>query len=266
MIQPSRTVIVIKPDGLKNQAAREMVYLAIERSGLEVIDRYCTRLSEQDVLDIWPRFAQRKYIITATLLHVYMTEDTAEVFVLSGANAISKCRDIRSLVRKRFGDSAVANCLHTAADEAEAHWNVEKLHGCGKLADDFVRPNVMDDLHGVWGCLGELPPYELEDAVRRCWRTKIQCGWESIWPRIPPQGEYAAYLHPGDPNTIDYGISALYQLARGRSVESCVGTYLQAEILGRALIATGTESAMTSLAAMFNELELRVETRHLIQR
>lgn len=256
-----RTVLVIKPDGLRNRGARQVVYELVADSGLHVLDRYRTRFTETDVLDIWPRFAQKKYLITASLLRVYMTDGLSEVIVLCGDEAIAKCRYIRSVVRERFGHSAVANCVHTAADEQEARWNVGKLFGGGQPAGDFLRPNVFDNIPGLWGRLAELETTELEGVVHECWRRKTANGWAAVWPQVNRTGQHAVCLRPGDPNTIDYGISVLFELALHRSAISCLGAYLQAEILGESVIATGNQLEMHSLADSILELGLRSETR-----
>ncbi|WP_457062235.1 nucleoside-diphosphate kinase [Mycobacteroides abscessus] len=261
----SHTVLVIKPDGLRSDEARELVWRLLADSGLQVVDRYCTRFTEADVLDIWPRFAQRKYLITASLLRVYMTDGSSEVIILYGDDAIRKCRYIRSVVREQFGDSAVANCIHTAADEEEARWNVEKLFGGGRPASSFLRPNVLDNITGLWGRLAELETTDLEGAVQECWRRKKAYGWAAVWPRVDGTGQHAAYLRPGDPNTIDYGISVLFELALHGSAISCLGAYLEAEILGEAVIATGDELDMHSLANSILGLGLRSEARETIQ-
>jgi hypothetical protein len=192
-----------------------------------------------------------------------MTSGDSEVLVLAGEQAIEKCRDIRSTVRARFGDSAVGNCVHTAADEAEASRNVEKLLHFGDAGQRFVRPKVIDDAPGLWGRMGMLPIRQIEDTVRSWWRRKSANGWASVWSQVPG-GPYATHLRPGDPYTIDYGVSALFELVASRPIGSHISTYIEAEIRRQAVIATGDEEAMNMLTSEICRIGLRAETRALI--
>jgi nucleoside diphosphate kinase len=261
----SQTVLLLKPDGNKDLTVHNLVDTLVADTRLDVVRRYQTSLDEDDVLDVWPRFAQPKYALTSILLRVYLTSGDCEVLVLAGERAVERCRHIRSVIRDRFGDSAVANCVHTASDEAEASCNVAKLLHHGEAGHRFTRPDIVDDAPGLWGRLARTPPSEIDATVRSWWRAQIADGWESVWPRIPG-GPFATVLRPGDPHTIDYGVSALCEMVPDRTIGSHISGYMEAEIRGQAVVATGDQESMSTLTSQLRELGLRSECSALIPR
>ena len=70
---------------------------------------------------------------------------------------------------------------------------------------------------------------------------------------------HSYFLRPGDPNSIDYGISALFEAFPERGFEASVRLYIAAEVTGRAVLASGTRKTMESLREAFARHRMSVE-------
>ena len=84
------SMLLIKPDGYRRREVRRHLDDLLSASDLHVVRRYPIRLTDDDILDIWPKFARTKYPITAELLRLYMTSGVCEAIVVCGSDVVAR--------------------------------------------------------------------------------------------------------------------------------------------------------------------------------
>ena len=62
--------------------------------------------------------------------------------------------------------------------------------------------------------------------------------------QAPPSATHQAVLRPGDPNSIDFGISLLLDVLPGLSLSGAIRRYITAEVQGGAPICWGSKVEM----------------------
>lgn len=135
---------------------------------------------------------------------------------------------------------------------------MKKLLLVNGVSRDFIRPTIASASTGIWGDLGNHPIEYLRAVVEEIWTLKQRKGWQSLWPS-EPEGEYIVSLLPGDPNSIDYGLSALYETMPDRTVHGVIGTYLKAEVCGSSIVSAGGDREMTIIHDRLRDMGLKVE-------
>ena len=234
-----RCVIVLKPDGYASQEIRSYANYLIQESGIEIISRYTLTFNEEDVLDLWPKFQETKYPISRELSFIYMTSGASEVIVVKSknSNVEQKCLSIKSTVRSIFGTGMFCNCLHTPTGEVEIASAISKLYPNCAYGKAFSRHIDRGETLGIWGRLEQEERDLLKKAAKMVWDRSQSEGWESI-KREMLRSDYNLYLLPGDPHSIDYGMSILHELMDEWTVEDTLSAYLEAEALGKSLLSS----------------------------
>ncbi|MGW0964975.1 hypothetical protein [Streptomyces sp. NPDC002516] len=255
------SVLVVKPDGYRCPQAREYVDVLLEASRLSVELRYEVCLEDEDVMDTWPKFAGPKYPITAELLKLYLTSGPCEVVVVRGPDVVSRCVEVRSKVRARFGTSAFANCVHTPTEPHEIAPNVEKYLVSLPTGQPFVRHRDEGTTEGITGRLAAVPRSDLLGEARAFWRTAQEDGWRAAWRPRPDGGEFDACLLPGDPHSVDHGMSLIADALPEATAREVISAYVEAEVEGRSCLLSGTEARARELAGLLASQGLYTEVR-----
>lgn len=249
------SLLILKPDGYRLAHVKHLFESELEASGLKVVNRYNAVFSESDVLDIWPRFEASKFPLSAVLTRLYMTSGTSEVVVVQGTDVVARCVSLRRKVREQYGYSAVANGVHTPSEPFEVRWNVDKLVHCLPNGSPYQRPLEESPLEGIWGGLATKSREDLKTAAESMWKIQLEGGWEQIW-RPAVEGSHVTSIRPGDPKSIDFGMSLLYEAVEDFSVQDAISAYLSAEIFGKAPVAWGSKSLACEIEQRITEAGL----------
>ncbi len=255
------SVLVVKPDGYRSPQVREYVDVLLEASRLGVELRYEVCLEDEDVMDTWPKFAGPKYPITAELLRLYLTSGPCEVVVVRGPDVVRRCVEVRSKVRARFGTSAFANCVHTPTEPHEIAPNVEKYLVSLPTGRPFARHRDEGTTAGITGRLAALPRPVLLGEARAFWRTAQDDGWRAAWRPRQAGGAFDACLLPGDPHSVDHGMSLIAEALPGSTPREVISAYVEAEVEGWSCLLTGTETQARDLAGLLAARGLYTEVR-----
>ncbi|MEU9341259.1 hypothetical protein AB0D74_08565 [Streptomyces sp. NPDC048278] len=257
------SVLVVKPDGYRSPQVREYLDTLLDASGLSVELRYEACLEDEDVLDTWPKFAGPKYPITAELLRLYLTSGPCEVVVVRGPDVVRRCAEVRGEVRARFGTSAFANCVHTPTEPHEIAPNVEKYLVSLPTGQPFTRHRDEGVTVGITGRLAAVPRSVLLGEARAFWKTAQRDGWRAAWRPRPRGGAFGACLLPGDPHSVDHGMSLIADALPGLTPREVISAYVEAEVEGRSCLLTGTETQARDLAGLLAARGLHTEARPL---
>ncbi|MFF4486154.1 hypothetical protein ACFY0F_06580 [Streptomyces sp. NPDC001544] len=255
------SVLVVKPDGYRSPRVREYVDVLLDASPLSVELRYEVCLEDEDVLDTWPKFAGPKYPITAELLKLYLTSGPCEVIVVRGPEVVRRCAQLRAEVRARFGTSAFANCVHTPTEPHEIGPNVEKYLVSLPTGRPFVRHLDEGATVGITGRLAAVPRSVLLSEARAFWRTAQEDGWRAAWRGRPAGGAYGTCLLPGDPHSVDHGMSLIADALPGLTPREVISAYVEAEVEGWSCLLSGTREQARDLAALLTAQGLYTEVR-----
>lgn len=240
------SVLVLKPDGVASGVARQDLLALIEQHELSIVLAYGTVFRDEDVEDLWPKLSRSgRYPIAAEMNVLYMTSGPSEVYAVTGASAVERCVQIRTSMRAVFGTSGVRNCVHTPSEPHEVEPNWRKLahdlpsrhrHARGK--DDAVT-------EGAWGRLAAVPPGLRAAGARSVWDRIVRA--EALEPPLD-DGPTSLVLRPGDPQSIDYGVSVLMELRRDWTVSDAIAAYFTAELTGAAVIMRGERDVVAQRA------------------
>jgi hypothetical protein len=252
------SIILIKPDGYESEEVRSCIYHLIQKSELKELLKYPATLQRDDVLDIWPKLGTEKYPISREFSFLYMTSGISEVIVVSGDSVENKCSHIKKEVRNRFGTGMFCNCIHTPIGEIETLSTVNKFLYHLPENKPFLRHLDQGETLGIWGQLAKERPELLRKAAEAVWKRKESGGWEAI-KRNAESGKYNLYLLPGDPHSIDYGMSILYETMPQWPIEHIYCAYLEAEAFGRAILSSGERQTMQNLEKKIYDQGLFVE-------
>ncbi|MBD2303813.1 hypothetical protein [Nostoc sp. FACHB-190] len=242
-----QSVILIKPDGYNSEIIRTYIYELIQEFQLEEVLSYSLKLQHNDVLDIWPKFGCNKYLISQEFSFLYMTSGLSEVIIVTSDNVEQKCSRIKSKVRSRFGTGKFCNCIHTPVGKIETISNLNKFLYSVPNGEAFSRYMDESESPGIWGRLAKISPDYLRETAKIVWNRKEVGGWEAL-KRSRNLAKFAVRLLPGDPHSIDYGMSVLYETILDWSVEETFCAYLEAEAFGYSTIAEGEHITMQSLS------------------
>ncbi|MFE2102374.1 hypothetical protein [Streptomyces sp. PTD9-10] len=257
------SVLVVKPDGYRCPQVREYVDELLQASRLTVELRYEVCLEDEDVMDTWPKFAGPKYPITAELLRLYLTSGPCEVIVVRGPDVVRRCAHLRGEVRARFGTSAFANCVHTPTEPQEIGPNVEKYLVSLPTGQPFTRHRDDGVTEGISGRLAALPRSVLLAEARAFWGTAQKEGWRAAWRSRPEGGGFGACLLPGDPHSVDHGMSLIADALPGLTVREVISAYVEAEVEGWSCLLSGTRAEARELARLLAAQGLYAEVRAL---
>ncbi|MER6469719.1 hypothetical protein [Streptomyces collinus] len=257
------SVLVVKPDGYRSPRVREYLDVLLAASPLSVELRYEVCLEDEDVLDTWPKFAGPKYPITAELLRLYLTSGPCEVIVVRGPDVVRRCAELRGKVRARFGTSAFANCVHTPTEPHEIGPNVEKYLVSLPTGQPFVRHRDEGGTEGISGRLSAVPRSVLLAEARAFFRTAQNDGWRAAWRPRPAGGAFGACLLPGDPHSVDHGMSLIADALPELTPREVISAYVEAEVEGWSCLLAGTGTQARDLARLLAGQGLYTEVRTL---
>lgn len=258
--EQSMSVLLVKPDGYRSTEVRDRIDKLLEQSDLSIRMRYAIELDEVDILDVWPRFGQAKFRFTLTLLNLYMTSGLSEAVIVSGPDVVDRCVAIRNAVRDQFGTSAFANCVHAPTEPSEIEPIVRKFLHSIPAGTPFERPGDAARTKGVWGQLAAESTEDIKAAAESFWTRQETGGWDSAWRTPPEGGPFATRLLPGDANSIDFGMSALYELFPEWTLEDVIAAYVEAEVAGSCLLYAGDRDSADRLTWRLREFDMYAET------
>lgn len=245
------SVILIKPDGYRSEPLRGMLADCLEAGGLTVTSRKIVELRRDGILGIWPVFAQGDHPVMREMYCQYIGSGPCEVLLVQGPQALTAALGIKSRIRKAFEVCAFENAIHCPADAVERTANLAHLVGGVTALPDPAWPEWAKQ--GRFGPASRVSIDEIAGLARTIWQERVAGGWPQVFSRglHRHHDAYRAALRPGDPNSIDYGISALFDILRPSSFAFCVRAYIEAEVMRWAIIASGTHDEMLAIQTAF---------------
>ena len=253
-------LILLKPDGAASSGMRGRLAESLDRHGLRVAQRRRLRFSTDDIVLVWPMFGSAAHPVMRALYRHYMTSGDAEALLLHGPEALAGGLSVKAELRRDFEVCAFENALHAPADAQELAANTAFLFDGQARPPDAAWPDWSK--RGCFGRAALLPPARIEAAAAAVWRDRVSGGWNAVRGAAASGGAWQATLRPGDPNSIDYGMAALFETLEGLSFEDCVRRYIAAEVFGGSVLATGSEAAM---GAVRRDLALHRMTVELVR-
>ncbi len=252
-------VLLLKPDGAASGAVRAALDAALVRHGLSVVSRRVLHLSPEDVVGIWPMFGGGAHPVMSALYRHYMTSGPSEALLLGGEDAPARCTAVKSEIRSIFEICATENAIHAPADAQERAANRAWLFGGATALPDRSWPDWAK--RGRSGAALAIPDAEIDRIAAAIWADRVVGGWTRVFDTLPDGAgaPWRAELRPGDPNSIDRGLSLLFDALRGCDFETCVRLYIQAEVTGRAVIATGDREAMEAICNTLAQHRMTVD-------
>ncbi|MET9604178.1 hypothetical protein ABZZ17_03825 [Streptomyces sp. NPDC006512] len=254
------SVLLVTPDGYRLPGLAERLDRAVEAHGLRVVNRCPHVLGADDIADVWPCLVDGSHPVAHQLTLHRMGEGACEVLVVTGPDVVPRCAAVQADVRRDFGDTPLAPRVHTPADPDEAaHWVAAFLHGPPPGAPGRRRP-APAPVPGAFGRLAALPAEEIRCAVRDTWEESRSGRRPPLGPEAVP-GEYATYLLPGDPHSLDYGLSVLADALPYTALRHLVRAYVERDARGESRLYTGTAGATGLLADRITAAGLFAQAR-----
>lgn len=238
-------LILLKPDGAASAAVRTRLAECLDRRGLRVARRRALRFRPGDIAAIWPMFGSDAHPVMGALYRHYMTGGASEALLLQGPDALAGGLAVKAELRRNFEVCAFENALHAPADAQELAANAAFLFEGTTRVPDTAWPEWSK--RGRFGRAALLPPEAIEALAAAIWRDRVAGGWAAVHRDEAGGGPWRAVLRPGDPNSIDYGLSVLFDVLEGRCFEDCVRRYIAAEVHGRSMLAEGAQPEMAAL-------------------
>ncbi|BFM26084.1 hypothetical protein [Microbacterium sp. che218] len=253
----NKSLLLIKPDGLRDDRKTRAVYKAASSHGLRITRELDTRVGSELVDDIWPKFSSRSHQLASLMLRAYLGNRTVRVLYVEADNAvIARSRAVRKEVREQFGDSMFANVVHTPADEEERIANLSFFSAL-EQGVEYQRHLDLSAGPGHFGRFAAFPIDALQRLVELLWS-----GEDDDWGFLKSSRDFGEwiYLLPGSDNSIDYEVSVLCELFPDRPVEWCVHRFVEAEIFGSAPLARLDEGAPIDVLRRFQGEGVRAVT------
>ena len=190
-------------------------------------------------------FGSDAHPVMGALYRHYMTGGESEALLLQGADALAGGLVVKAELRRAFEVCAFENALHAPADAQELAANAAFLFEGIARVPDTAWPEWSK--RGRFGRAASLSPEAIETLAAAIWRDRVAGGWEAVHHHDAGAAPWRAVLRPGDPNSIDYGLSVLFEVLEGRSFEDCVRRYIAAEAFGGSVLAEGSHAEMDRL-------------------
>ncbi len=232
--------LLLKPDGNKSEQVRTLVRKMLKLANLEVIASFDRILTPDEVVTTWPVFSTDMHPMSKAISQLYMTSGPSKVILVRGEGSIEKCLKIKAEIRKKFEICAFENAIHSPVDEMERSANIEWFAHSNPITPKLDWPEW--GKRGRFGRALMVPSDEIQEIARSIWCHKEEGGWSKVFNTAEKivAGTVDAVLWPGDPNSIDYGISALFESVILNNYELSVRKFLEAEVRGRAVIYRGS--------------------------
>ena len=255
-----RSVVVLKPDGFHSCGVRGIVAAHLDSRELLVTKIRQTILTSREIIGLWPIFGSRKHPLFRELYLEYMSSGPCEALLVEGRNALAKCLNLKKKVRRHFEICAFENAIHTAAHPLEAAANEALLFGG---VEDAPPPEWPEwGKRGAFGRLADASTEEVRNIAQSIWRDRVSLGWAGIMPQSEIWSACATHrsiLRPGDPNSIDYGISLLLEVLPNLGLNEVVRCYISAEVQGGAAISWGSREKMDQLSQALAQHQMTVD-------
>ncbi|MGF6534286.1 nucleoside diphosphate kinase [Paraburkholderia sp. GAS206C] len=254
-----RSLFLLKPDGYDSIAVRKMLEAAIELNGLSILQRKIVNFKREDIPRLWPIFSAGLHPINAAIYVEYMTNGFCEAILVEGMLAIENSLEIKKQIRSRFETCAYENAVHCPGDAEEFLANYEILFGENSYIPSTKWPEWSKK--GVFGRLSTISPAEAAQLASELWKIRQEKGWAGLFTSLEQSLDLGsqAILYPGDPNSIDYGLSVLAEALPNRSTWDVVRLYIQAEVHGSAVIANGDEPQLQLLQPVFDRHNMKLK-------
>jgi hypothetical protein len=155
------------------------------------------------------------------------------------------CLRVRGAIRGCYGTCGIRNCLHTPSDPHEVEPNVRKTVD---LPAGRLHRRATDDgtTQGGWGRVASASQEDVRDCAQAAW-VKVQTG---VRLHSPPgeRGPYTLTLEPGDPQSVDCGVSVLCEVRPDWSMAAAITCYFDAEIHGSSPVLCGSYRQLHGIA------------------
>ncbi|MFF2546264.1 nucleoside-diphosphate kinase [Kitasatospora sp. NPDC058063] len=246
------TLLMVKPDAMGRPEVLAAVESEIAAAGLTGWCVHDVTLTRDQARVLFPSFDEACYPLTRVLLLSYLTSGPVRFMVLSGERALADGKAVRRAIRSEFAVGNLANCLHAAADSAEAArqlaWLETELGVPARWSRAVGDTPPAPAVELVPGISGRLAGADLEQLGRAVWAGVRDRGWAGLrgYPVAPEQ--WSTWLVSDDRNSLDYAVSALLQAHPGWSAELALEAVLKVDLDGGAAVFAGGEPEVAGLA------------------
>ncbi|MFJ9742834.1 nucleoside-diphosphate kinase [Streptomyces sp. NPDC101166] len=246
------TLLMVKPDGMRRPEVLADIEDRLRLSALTVCRTVDTRLTRERARVLFPSFDEVRYPLTRALLLSYLTSGPVRFMVLCGADALDAGRRIRRVVRKRHAVAGLANCLHVAADSAEATaqlaWLAEEHEVPAQWSRDTGSVPASAPVDLVPGVEGDLAEADFDALGSAVWARLEEVGWNGLWSWPTRCGEWEVRLVSDDAHSLDYAASALYEEHPRLTPERTLEAVLRVDQAGSAAVFAGARPQVQALA------------------
>lgn len=252
-------LLLLKPDGFCNSEVQRTVEQQLRVFRLKVVDRRVFQLEGEQVAEIWPVFATGEHPMNRRLYELYMSSGPCEAVLVVGEDAIKKCLQVKKGIRKAFEICAFENAIHSPADGEELASNLSALFGTLPTKPDTKWPEWSK--RGRFGTAAQIPRAEVNRIADGIWGDKTRGGWKAVYrPRNNSRrSTWRAVLRPGDPNSIDFGMSVIFNELRGPDFDWVARAYIEAEVSGGACIASGSWPEIENIQRRFRSYNMTID-------
>ncbi|MEV0266908.1 nucleoside-diphosphate kinase [Streptomyces sp. NPDC050617] len=256
------SLLMVKPDGMRRPEVLADIEEELASSAVMVCRTVDTRLTRERARTLFPSFDEVRYPLTRALLLSYMTSGPVRIMVLSGVDALGDGRRIRRVVRKRHAVAGLANCLHAAADSAEAAaqlaWLAEEHGAPAQWSRDTGSIPASAPVDLVPGVEGDLAKADFDALGSTVWARLEEVGWDGLWSWPTRRGEWGVSLVSDDAHSLDYAASALYEEHPRLPPERTLEAVLRVDQAGSATVFAGARPQAQALADRLTRRGLRV--------
>lgn len=257
-MEREQSVVVIKPDGIKTGNIRPLLLKFLAARSLSIVKEYEFACDARRVLDIWPMFGLRGHRVMREMYVRYMGSGHCAALLVEGVEALTACRQIKKMMRKDFEVCAFENAIHAPEDEAERASNISQLFGDRSIAvPEDSWPGWTN--RGQFGKAADASDEEIVELADRIWAERLLGNWTDTFLSSCSQGSHKLVLRPGDPNSIDFGLSALLETDARRSLDDVVRLYIESEVAGGAALACGDPCDLEPAKSALIKLRMKVD-------
>ncbi|MGO6984223.1 hypothetical protein [Rhizobium leguminosarum] len=257
MTSTTRSVLILKPDAAGTLTGRDLSQQLIREEGLNIFHDYSHQFSYADVLDTWPKYASGRYPISTGFGCAYMTSGPSHIFLVEGVDAVKKCHTVRTRFRQSWGDAMFSNGMHTPTEPYELAPTLAKFADAIPNGTPHQRHEDTGTTDGIFGRLASIAPARLQGIIAAVWQEL-----ESL--QADPAGCSqlpSLVLLPGDPNSIDFGMSALVEIFPTLTAPEVMKIYLRAEKHSSATIVSAPIEQLQSCFDRLVSLKMNVQLR-----
>jgi nucleoside diphosphate kinase len=241
IISNRASLLMLKPDAIERGLEPRIKEL-VASEGLLVTRQIKRRLTAADVRLLDYRNLRSNTPLQFAVGCQYLTRGPIEAWLVEGPDAIGRALLVKAVVRANFGDTDLANILHSAEDEAELQAQTRVLFSEFESRVSGEDPQV-DDVDFV---------RVIKDAIR-------VCGTNS--PAIGESELCGVLLHDHNCLSVDDTVARLIRALQNISFTTAVRHAIAAKIHGKTEVFAGSLGDASRINLALDEQELWVSYR-----